>query len=178
MADWETDLSDSAYDFNRLVWPVIKMGMGGGELVAVETVANNDFAKQLDLLSGIDAWHVQEGCGLRGIASRVQWGDKCWETFTIRMARDSGAATEYQKRLNAIESTDGWLYPVLTVQAYVTTRRTGKLLGCAVARTVDIIQAVKDGHCDMRHVSNATFSAVDWTFLDEDPDCEISIYCQ
>jgi hypothetical protein len=49
--------------------------------------------------------------------SRIQTGVN-YKTFTIRNKRKSGARTEYEKRKIAIEK--GYLYPYLTVQAYVT----------------------------------------------------------
>lgn len=131
-----------------MVWPTIKGWCRGGELVPVESVTSNDFASQLDMLSGIDAWQVAEGlAGMRGIASRVQYGTS-YDSFTVRTTLPSGADTELQKRQAALADPDaGWLYPALTVQAYV---KDGTLLTAAMVRTKDLIplatQRLADGY--------------------------------
>ena len=128
--DVAKDLSDSAFEFMRLVWPVIKSRCGGGDVYPVESVTAQFFEKQLDILAGIDAWQVISDTGIRGIASRVQWmdGDNYWPSFTVRMDRHKGRDTEWQKRSNGIKGTNGFLRPALVVQAYVEKpRRTGKL---------------------------------------------------
>jgi hypothetical protein len=51
----------------------------------------------------------------------VQWGN-ARNTFTIRYKRASGAKTEYQKRSEAILNNKGYLYPYLTIQAYLDKR--------------------------------------------------------
>lgn len=138
-ADVAKDLSDSAYDFQRVVWPVVQRWLGGGEVRAVEAVAHSGFDKELDMLSGIDAWHVlKQEHAIRGIASRVQPTDRPWDTFTIRMSRPSGVDTEYQKRLHALNNADrGFLLPHITTQAYVSKpSRYGELLSVAMIRTV------------------------------------------
>lgn len=140
------DLSDSAFDFERAVWPVVRKWLGGGELCPVETVVHSGFDKELDTLSGIDGWHIlREQHAIRGIASRVQPigdGDKRWDTFTIRVRRPSGVPTEYQKRLHALHNADrGFLLPHVTTQAYVAKpSREGALLSAAMVRTVTLFK--------------------------------------
>lgn len=141
----ETSIRDSNYDFIRLVWDRIKDYCGGGEIMPVETVTKNQFAGYLDTYSGIDLWQIINGKGIRGIASRIQWGDTNWKSFTIRYKMPSGCETEYQKRTRALENKE-WLFPVYTCQAYITMpRREGSLLSCAVAKTEDIF-GVLDSH--------------------------------
>lgn len=172
-ADVARDLSDSAFDFLRVVWPAVKGACGGGELVPVEAVTATDFAKVLDMQAGIDAWQVVDRCGMRGIASRIQWGAKCWSTFTIRFSRTSGARTEYAKRCWALEHPNqGWLIPSLTVQAYVEARRTGTLLGAGLVRTKDLFDYVReeprgemtdpDAQWFLQSTYNAQFIVVPW----------------
>jgi hypothetical protein len=136
-----SQLSDSAYDFVHTVWPQLKATplIKGGEIRPVEAVAAKAFKDELDLLAGIDAWHVHHApTAVRGIASRVQWGS-CHDSFTVRTRVPSGSETEFQKRLRAIQSRDeGHLYPHLTIQAYLQQRR-GALLAAAVIRTQDLI---------------------------------------
>ena len=140
-ANRKRDLLDSAYDFQRLVWPVIVGVCGGGTFEAVEGHASERLQEDLDVLAGIDGMQrLPAHLGLRGIASRIQWGDRDWGTFTIRETRGSGAKTELEKRLYAIQHPEqGILYPHLTVQAYITKRRTGRLLSVAVAQTKELI---------------------------------------
>lgn len=140
------DLSDSAFDFSRVVWPAISRVVDGGEIIPVEAVAHRGFDKELDTLSGIDAWQLMHHRhAIRGIASRVQWG-KCWQTFTIRMARPSGVDTEYQKRLQALDNLDrGFLLPHLTIQGYVEKpKRFGQFVGGAVIKTSDLFALARD----------------------------------
>lgn len=138
--DVQRDMSDSAYDFLRCVWPKIASQLGGGRVMPVE-LASKSFAAELDVLAGIDAWHVIENeAGLRGIASRIQWGDRDWSTFTVREHRPNGAATELEKRQKAVIYRDrGLLYPYLTVHAYMTLpRRQGRLLSASIVKTDDL----------------------------------------
>jgi hypothetical protein len=168
------DLSDSAFDFERVVAPAILPLLGGGELVSTESVTAEGFQKDLDTLAGIDGWHLIKGKSLvRGLASRVQWCDKAWKTFTVRLSRDSGAETEFSKRLRAIENPDtGYLYPHLTIQAYIESpRRGGQLLGAGIVKTKDLItlcdRLIREGDQNsplwgIRRTSNAEFIWVSW----------------
>lgn len=129
------DLSDSAFDFRRVVWPEIGPWCRGGDLEPVEAVSPGPFEKQLDVLAGIDAWQIVDGAGIRGICSRIQWckddrnGLPSWfETFTIRRSRPSGASTEWEKRTKALNGEGGFIRPALIVHAYLRPpRRQGEL---------------------------------------------------
>ena len=167
-----TDLTRSAEAFAFSVWPVIGPMLGGGQLVSVESVAAIDFAKQLDVLAGIDAWQIQSNARLRGLASRVQWvTGNPYNTFTIRKSRTSGATTEYEKRLKAINNPRaGWLFPALTVQAYIATG-TDRLLSAAGISTCDLFNFIANGtpqdHYTIRTNSQDgnEFIVVDWATL-------------
>src|SRR3989304_1287929 len=65
-------LKASSRAFVEVVWPVVGPGIGGGELVPVETVTASGFAKDLDTLAGVDMWQVVRPEGMRPIASRMQ----------------------------------------------------------------------------------------------------------
>lgn len=184
MSDFKSDLNSSSADFLRVVWPAIKVMVGGGEIIAVESVADKGMATMLDQRSGIDAWHLSQDGRVRGVASRVQWTDKPWNTFTVRYSRDSGAKTEYEKRKLDIESDAGWLYPHITVQAYIAGSKAsgGELLSVAVIKTKSLIDACEqiitgDISCSdggIRRTSNAVFIWMSWTWL-KDIGCEIKI---
>jgi len=174
-ADWEKDMDDSAYDFMRVVWPVIKKPIGGGQLVSVESVISNiSFIKDLDIYAGIDAFQIQKlNNRMRGIGSRVQWDNpnyppnKDWHTFTIRKSRSSGATTEYEKRIKAIDGDGNFLWPSITVQAYVTKRRTGTLINTAVVDTKAMFDFIKAGKAEVKENNDDgnKFYRVDWEQL-------------
>jgi hypothetical protein len=138
-------LSQSASDFVNIVWPVVKELplIGGGQLQPVEASSDAEFAKTLDMLAGIDAWQVLTSpAAMRGLASRVQWG-QAHNSFTVRIALPSGAETEYHKRIRALDQPDqGFLYPHLTVQAYLD-QQGGALLSAAVVRTADLFEKAR-----------------------------------
>lgn len=143
--DVARDLSDSAYDFKRVVWPVVSQWCQGGHLQPVEAVSSTEFEKQLDMMSGIDAWQIVDNVGIRGIASRVQWPPDYngrpgfFETFTVRRSRATGAPTEWDKRANVIEDRCGFLRPALIVHAYIRPpRRQGGLNYACMVRSDDL----------------------------------------
>lgn len=170
-------MSDSAFDFKRVVWPAISGWLGGGELIPVESVTDSKFASLLDQRSGIDAWHLSNEHGIRGIASRVQWTTRPFDTFTIRVRVRSGAPTELHKRAAAISSNGGWLYPHLTVQAYVSERRTGRLVSVSAIPTSQLIECAQwvvanpqdDEACrpryGVRSTSDAQFAFMRWDWI-------------
>ncbi|HEY1136542.1 MAG TPA: hypothetical protein VGE64_03535 [Xanthomonadaceae bacterium] len=134
-------LSRSADSFCRLVWPSIRSDprVGGGSITPVEGVTNAGFSNELDQLAGIDAWQIMGNkLGVRGIASRVQYGAD-YANFTIRYGRSSGIETEYAKRLYAIRHPDlGLLMPHLTIQAFLDESGE-RLLSVAVMKTSELI---------------------------------------
>ncbi len=69
-----TDLSDSAFDFQRVVFPKLRdREFIDGEVISIE-VATSDYMKgQLDMQAGIDAWIIKDGIGITGLASQIQW---------------------------------------------------------------------------------------------------------
>lgn len=168
--DVAKDLSDSQYEFHRLVWPALGERCGGGQILSTEGVGR-DLEQNLDVLGGVDAFQVLQGEGMRGIASRVQWHEPPmpdeYMTFTVRKSRANGAPTEYDKRLRAVENPRGFLYPHLTTQAYLSPpRRSGELLSAAVALTRDVVRMIRDGeegfHYQVRETHNAEFYVLRW----------------
>ncbi len=177
MSDFQVDLGDSSFDFLRVVWPAIKPMLGGGKLIPMEGKVDSNLAQLFDLNSGIDCWHFSANGQMRGIASRIQWTDRNWKTFTVRYSRKSGTRTEYDKRIEAIRDFDarGWLYPFLTVQAYICPpRRYGDLIDVAIVKTSDLIDVCTgilesaDGFAQagqINETSNAKFICVNWDWL-------------
>lgn len=173
MSSFSEDLSDSSFDFQRVVSPIIKPWVGGGELVLIEG-SRDETLKTLDTNSGIDVLHICNG-QVRGIANRIQWVDVSYRTFTVRYDRDSGTKTEYEKRREAIDSEKGYIYPSLTVQSYIAhPKRQGNLINLAMCRTIDLINICtrfeQGGIQNKKHVregrtTNAGFIIIDWDFI-------------
>lgn len=166
--DFETALSKSAEDFDRLIRPIAARVLRG-RFGIVEADATSELAHSLDVEAGIDMWFVRDGTGIRGVANRVQWSDRYWRTFTVRMSRESGASTEYEKRVHAMQHE--WLYPVLTMQSYITEDRQ-RLLGFGVMRTRDLMKFVRDGvgyerQTGAAQIGQATFWVVPWDTVAE-----------
>lgn len=133
--------------FVDYVWPAVAHFCGDGELMPVESTTAEGFARELDILAGIDFWQAMRDRGyMRGIAARVQATPRgAFDTFTIREHRDSGARTEFEKRLGSIRQREvGALYPALTVQGYVASWDEGPLLSAAVCRTIDLYEWLAD----------------------------------
>lgn len=128
-------IEKSSSVFKNIVWPAISKLpiIGGGEIQSVEDNTAKGERELIDLYSGIDAWHI-DGNKMRGVASRVGFSGN-FKTFTIGF-------DEFKKRIKAIEQSDqeGWLFPHLTVQAYVD--KDG-LLSAAVIRTKKLIGIAK-----------------------------------
>lgn len=144
--------------FENIVWPACRDHLNGGTLMQMEGRPDQELAMQLDMKAGIDGWQLHED-GMRGIASRVQVG-RAWDTFTIRKARDSGAKTEFEKRASAVTTGD-WLYPTITIQAYLETW-SGPALSIGISRTEEIIAFIHAGQAKTRRTSNAEFYVVPW----------------
>lgn len=144
MSDVSRRLNDSSHDFMHIVWP--ELGQGFGRVIPVESVSDNVFASELDRRSGVDVWLIGTDEHMRGLASRVQWTNNSFDTFTVRVRSSGGGSTEYDKRRAAIAANRngiaGVLYPHYTAQGYVSTDRT-RLVAAAIARTQDVISCVE-----------------------------------
>lgn len=134
-------IRQSSEDFLRVVWPVL--GTGFGEPIPVETVTDNFFAKELDTRAGIDMWLISADGHMRGLASRVQWPQNSYDTFTVRVRNKNGSRTEYHKRKAEIQAS-GAIRPHYFCQAFVSIDHA-HLLAAALARTSDVIAAVDAG---------------------------------
>jgi hypothetical protein len=155
------DMTWSSALFCEQVWPLMRDKVGGGEIMQMEGRPDMELAKTLDMRAGIDSWHVMQSGGIRGIASRIQAGDKVWASFTVRHSRDNGAETEYQKRLDAIKKNNGQLFPYLTVQAYARTTN-GPIMAVGICITADLFRYITDGHAKLNRTNNASFFVCYW----------------
>ena len=178
------DLRISSKLFLDGVWPRVASWCRGGEVLPVE-IGDDETCKALDILAGIDLWQVSGDHGVRGIGSRVQYGASAtnksgrpWDTFTIRVMRESGVATEFDKRLSAIRNGD-WLYPHLTVQAYFQSECPASLLSCGMVRTSDLMGYLAERRSNQGEerwmgelrsatdASNGRWAKFDWVKWDE-----------
>ena len=162
----KSDMSWSSLIFYNDVWPLVAKIVGGGQLLQMEGRPDQELATMLDMRAGIDGWQMTKKGGMRGVAARVQKGDKAWNTFTVRKSRRSGAETEYAKRHRAIEEKSGEIYPHLTIQAYALTE-LGPVISVGVARTADIISFIVLGLAIVRETSNADFYVCPWDKMKE-----------
>lgn len=140
--DMRDRLQKSSSDFVRLVWPAI--GAGFGDPIPVESVSDSGFTKELDARAGIDAWLISVDGHMRGLASRVQWTDRSFDTFTVRVRSRSGQPTEYHKRKAEIEAVIPAIRPHYCCHAYVSMDRT-RLIAAAITRMSDVIAAMDAG---------------------------------
>ena len=131
----------------------------------MENEFENKLACDLDMIAGIDAW-IKAPRGLIGIAARVQWLEKGvdpYDSYTIRIKRDTGAVSELEKRLTSIK--EDMLYPQLTVQAYLE-KDTSKVISVGIIKTKDLFDHIEKGKPSrVLRTSNAEFLAIDWSAL-------------
>lgn len=155
------DFKDGAKAFVDVVWPKISDLLGGGKLIQAQ--------RELDNKAGIDFLQTVNG-GLRGLGVRVQLGAD-YRTFTIRKERPSGVETEYQKRVDALGSGEGLLYPHLTIHAYVSRREDGELWSAGIIETRELFNQLErfagTRHVEFQRAHNGgeKFVAMRWRFL-------------
>lgn len=162
------DMTDSAYDFGRVVWPAIAEPIGGGRCLSIEheSMRGNVLAQPLDGLASLDCLHIQETeHRMRGMATRIQWCDKSWDSFTVRHERSTGAIGEYEKLAHVLTSPGFYLYPALWIHAYLSEpRRQGHLLAVGVCYTRNLWQFISGGFAYERQnpADGNTFYVVPW----------------
>jgi hypothetical protein len=131
--NWVKDLSDSMVAIDKIKDSILPKVISG-KIHSIEN-SNNEILIMMDRFSGIDYIRENEH-GLQGVAARVQWGERAFNTFTIRSERKTGSKTELAKRLFQIKN--GYFYPAFTLQAYFDNREDNKLLSIAAIKTKDL----------------------------------------
>lgn len=134
---WSVDNSDSVRAFESIQHTVIPK-LISGDIIRIEK-QDNEILVTIDQKSGID-YLRSDHTGLQGIAWRAQWGEKAWDTFTIRYQRHTGTETEYEKRIRQIR--DGYLYPAFTMQGYFDDRLTNNPLSVGIVKTIDLYHLI------------------------------------
>lgn len=161
MRNFNEALDQSMDMFNKYFKELILKKIPG-EFHAVEG-AENEILKMLDMSAGIDLLHEDIKGNVRGFASRIQFDNNCWSTFTIRKSRESGAKTEYEKRKYAIKHN--CLYPALTFQGYVYK---DEVLGWAITNTKSVFWMIDNGYYKIQktgkdEIGQAEFYVVSWS---------------
>ena len=166
--DVKKDLLDSIHDTEKILFPALKVEKCfEGELIQIQraSLSNSEgLIARFDQLAGIDIWNIKTNKGMVGIANRIQWVMKPYNTFTIRRTRDTGTETEYSKILRALSEED--LVPKYIIHAYISERRIGRLLSFAIAKTKDIFQMIIDRNCKIQQNfigDENTFYIISWT---------------
>lgn len=140
MATVTDRINASARDFRDSVWPLFRDELGGGDLVPVEDVTDSAFAHLLDTHGMTDAWQVVGRDGIRALSTRIQWGPKAWNSWTIRYSLKSGNPTEWHK----LTAMGDWHRPSFIIQAYLD-RPEGRVISAACIRTVDLQRMIING---------------------------------
>jgi hypothetical protein len=162
---FEDDAQWSERTLQSIIWPAIKSRVGG-EMLSVEA-DKGAVTRHLDMTAGIDAL-IQYERGIKSLASRIQRCDpkRPFNTFTVRAARDTGAETEFAKRVRAITEDDG-MYPAYTLQGYVS-KLDGSFLSASFVRTEHLYKYMlaADAFFETKRTSNAIFYVVRWGQLE------------
>lgn len=147
-ASYTKDFSDATLNFNKFKDFVLEKIRG--DIIDIET-HDKSLAKLFDMYSGIDAINVYNG-QIRGLAIRIQYGNN-WNTFTIRYKRATNSKTEYEKRIEAIYGDNGFLYPYITIQMYLTNKNIleNKILSIGIVKTKDLYDYIKENFNTIKH---------------------------
>ena len=166
MKEIEDRISELSTIFEHTLWPIVKRYVGGGRVLVTEVHAGDSMRAALDVCAGIDAFQVND-TGVRAIASRIQQG-RDYRSYTIRTRSRGGNETEIDKRTRATQSNDGYMYPHLTIQAYMSAGYTLPVLSIGIVRTRDLYHALSLRDWPRRRNSDGSeFVFLHWDELTE-----------
>ncbi len=114
-----------------------------GTVISTE-YQTTELMRWLDRLAGVDAIIRTPEDTVYGLALRNQFvdcGNNPFNTFTVRYKLGSQHKTEYEKRMNAIQSRY-LFYPQYTIQCYFD--ESGSFLSGAKMKTKDLYQYMAD----------------------------------
>lgn len=159
---FEQDATKSIQQFNSFTAPAIKKALGAKKIISTEQ-HKNEIEKFLDQEAGIDAFIVIEGNTIYPVACRLQFG-KCYESFSIRRSRPSGAITEHSKLVEAFR-TKG-LMPKYHFQGFVDANEQTAIV--ATTETIELLKYVEKHQKQWRTApSGETFYYCPWRELYE-----------
>jgi hypothetical protein len=167
--DHEKDLLYSIDAIEKIRLTILPKLISGN--ILNNQIPNDLINKLLDRDAGFDYFREDKN-GMQGIASRVQFDDS-FNSFTIRLERDSGNKTEFEKRKFAIEN--GYMYPEFTMHSYFDNRINLNLISIAIIKTIDLFNYHKMHPNDflIQTSKNAVFYSINWNYL---KDLQIKIY--
>lgn len=159
--DFNVSIEKSSTIFEQLCVPELKKEFNC-EFISIEKNQDIHSHKIMDTMAGIDALAFKKDEGVRGVASRIQYG-KVWNTFTIRKSRESGVTTEFEKISKAIE--DDNMRSFYTVHAYVNHNNIEAM---AICLTKSLFQLIRDGKFTVKKTNpdqkgQAEFYVVKWS---------------
>ena len=106
----------------------------------------------LDMFGGIDFFYFN-GKSLLPFAVRIQqYGNKDFESFTVRNLRESGTKSDYYKFKQAIQNNA--LMPTFSIQAYLNEDED--VLAVYMAQTRDLIEFIDKGYADRKQTYDGT----------------------
>lgn len=165
--NYEQSMAQNIRCYREIILPELrKILKRRYEIYSIEA-DSSEISKILDVYGGIDLLLLNKDTSLvEGIASRIQIVDKSFDTFTIRLCRDNGKLTEYEKRMKAIK--ENALYPKYTFQAYVSPDM--KLLNMAIVETCALFKYLESNQPEIKHtgseqIGQASFIVVKWQDL-------------
>jgi len=169
-------ISWSAQQLRDRIWPILQMSpmIDVGRLVRVEEhdkLYGTHFT-DLDREDGIDYFIRYEQGGSKGFASRVT--KDTFSEFTIRVQKESGCDTEFQKRCRSIDQ--GLTRPVLATHGHVDPV-SNRLLSVGVVGSDDLITFLRQNFDRITkkwtNIRDARFAKIPYTLLKE---CGIKVW--
>lgn len=144
--------------------PVIADKIFKGSQLRTTEKSTDEVLLWFDKYSGVDYIVKKDDNQLIGVASRVQW-NLDYRTFTIRYSLNSGARTEYDKRIEAIDND--YIYPAITLQSYFKDDITP--ISAATIPTKNLFEFIKwnSDKWYFQWAYNAKFIVVRWRDLIE-----------
>lgn len=176
---WLEDLKKSA-NIIKSATPILQEIFEDPYLTIMQVEGKDEEVCQvLDKTCGIDYLALTHNGQSFGVAWRCQWVEenKEYNTFTMRKSRDTGASTEYEKRLKAIQ--DKAVYPHYVVQTFAD-KTTNEILSLALTTTESLLDYIAKEKPTVKHTGKAqtgqaSFFVIDW-FLMNLYGYEITIY--
>ncbi len=161
-------MAQMAYCYNNVVLPTLRTLLKSYyEIYSVETDTSK-ISNLLDVYGGCDLILLDKrNYTISGVASRIQIVDEPYDTFTVRLQRDSGSPTEFEKRTFAMSNE--CIYPKFTFQAYAS-KEDFRLLSMAVIRTQDLYKFIEKNCPQVKHtgenqIGQAIFIPCKWQDL-------------
>ena len=158
---FEQDAAKSIAAFNRFSAPALQKCFGNDAQIFSFENHNNRVEEILDTMASIDGIIAVEGVAYF-YSSRVQFGT-CYENFTLRGWRPSGATTEMAKLKRAAKIHAPM--PTFTVQSFVDSDGLSATVG--VAKTIDLIRYAENHNVEEKVTSTGErFFVIPWFELE------------